>query len=124
MSNRRAHTPTSPPEPPVRQSVRPSPDTLFDVLSNPYRRYALAQLARHGGELRVDELVERLVDWEAERGAPADPDRRRVASMLYHVHLPKLADVGLVEYDQEEATVAPGTEADVVKPFLDLISRQ
>ena len=122
MSNRRTHTPTSPPEPSVQRSAIPSFDVLFDALSNAHRRYVVAQLSRHDGELRVDELAERLAAWEAERGEPAAPDR--VASMLHHVHLPKLADIGLVEYDPEAATVEPGADAGVATPYLDRLSQR
>lgn len=44
-------------------------------------------------------------------------DRDRIRTALDHVHLPLLADVGLVEYDRQRDTVA----FEPVDPFLEAL---
>jgi predicted transcriptional regulator len=48
----------------------------------------------------VDGLVDSLLDAECE-----PEDRDRLAIRLHHVTLPKMADVGLIEYDARSHTV-------------------
>lgn len=75
---------------------RPTNDTLFDVLSDEYRRYFLYLLLENdavsGGELR-----EAMADWVAspEAGTTAD----RLAVRFYHVDVPVMLQAGLVRYD-------------------------
>lgn len=79
-------------------------DELLQLVAKRPRRQAIQHL-RHGptGRTTIDELVEVL----AERGPRDDesPDRKHLAIQLYHIHLPKLADHGLVEFDPETRTV-------------------
>ncbi|ELY68128.1 hypothetical protein C489_09000 [Natrinema versiforme JCM 10478] len=51
---------------------------------------------------------EDLVDHVVTRAPEADstgPDRERVETELRHVHLPKLDDAGLVDYDRQSGVV-------------------
>lgn len=41
---------------------------------------------------------------------------------LYHNHLPKLDDAGLIEWDREEGVVEKGPRFDEVHPLLDFAS--
>ena len=49
------------------------------------------------------ELIDYLVVQEADSVDDLDTDE--VAIALYHTHLPKLADVGLIDYDVRSRTV-------------------
>lgn len=76
------------------------PPALFDTLSAPARRHAMAVLSETPGPIAVDELTSRI-------GARLDDvagDRRLEIEVL-HVHLPALADAGLVEWHQAEGVV-------------------
>jgi DNA-binding transcriptional ArsR family regulator len=67
---------------------------IFDLLSDRRRLRALAHLSRRSGRpVDVDTLVDVV--------AAAEPtaDRESVAISLAHVHLPKLEQAGLIEYD-------------------------
>jgi len=53
-------------------------------------------------------LREELVDYVVERTpepVAADADRQTVSLELCHVHLPKLANAGLIEYDRQSGVV-------------------
>lgn len=100
-------------------------DTVFKVLSHSYRRYALDCLREHGTMALAD-----LVDEVAARAfgtSPADLDeqeRDRVFLTLYHTHIPLLAAADMVDFDQHEATVAPGEAIAQAEPFLSLANNE
>lgn len=73
-------------------------DEIFELLANQRRRESLYVLVRREGPITVTELGD-----EVASVVEATPER--VATALYHVHLPKLADAGVVEYDVETGTV-------------------
>ncbi|QLK27291.1 hypothetical protein HYG81_06730 [Natrinema zhouii] len=80
-------------------------DSSFIALSDPYRR-SLCRYAMRTEATRVthEELVDYVVERTPEPVA-ADADRRTVAIKLRHVHLPKLAEAGLIEYDHQSGVV-------------------
>ena len=81
---------------------------LLDVLTDDRRRRVIAVLARAPHETVTLTGLAVTVTTVEEDTALADLDRGRLAavrSTLHHVHLPKLADAGLLEYDPERRTV-------------------
>lgn len=50
-----------------------------------------------------------------------EEDRRRERLRLYHVHLPKLAEAGLIEWDRDEDEVRPGRRFDEASRLHDLV---
>lgn len=79
-------------------------DELFDLLSNARRRRVLAVLQRADGDAAtLEELAERVVARDTDDGSD-DPEAAAIA--LHHVHLPKLADCGVIEYDARNGTVS------------------
>lgn len=79
-----------------------SPTALFDALGDVRRRHALVTLLTHG-DLSLPDLADEVAVAEHDDHLPEiDPDAvLQVYLSLYHTHVPKLSDVGLVEYDQE-----------------------
>ncbi|WP_455429073.1 DUF7344 domain-containing protein [Haloarcula brevis] len=74
---------------------------LFPALAKKRRRIVLQYLHESGDEsVTFEALVEHLVERES-----CGDDRERVAVRLHHMALPKLADVGVVEYDQRSGCV-------------------
>lgn len=84
-----------------------APDALFGALADFRRRNALTTLLAHG-ELPLPDLADEVT--VAERDRPlSDVDPETVLDVylsLYHTHVPKLADAGLVAYDQERDFVS------------------
>ncbi|MFC6823527.1 DUF7344 domain-containing protein [Halopelagius fulvigenes] len=87
-------------------------DEHLALLANDQRRAIVEILA----EENRSHQVRLLAGWTAaeERGVPLDalPEEavERMEVKLHHVHLPKLDEAGIVEYDAEENRVAPGAE--------------
>lgn len=81
-------------------------DDVYRALAVAPRRRLLAYLLEHETE-RLDDLAAMLVGWETtETGGVADDEAfRRMRIALAHSHIPMLADVGLVEYEQSTGTV-------------------
>lgn len=91
-----------------------SPDVAFDVLRAPRRRFVLHYLRERTGRTTVTSLAE----WIARHEPDADPERVEVS--LFHSHLPKLEDAGVIAVDRPDVTATPTIE--VFSPYLDLVS--
>ena len=86
------------------------PDSLFDALADTDRRRVLAALLDAQTQT-VDDLARTLAGID---GQPADRCSAELSTnaidrhhlRLYHVHLPRLADAGLVSYDSDQNVVA------------------
>lgn len=88
---------------------------FVDLLSNRCRRDVLSYLQRTDDDVvELAELVERVQRRDVDRATDED-DAIRIA--LHHVHLPELADGGLIDYETERKTVRydrhPGRERKV-----------
>lgn len=95
-------------------------DELFDVLSDRRRRFVLYHLGDAGGSTTRDALVDRIAAREAADGDGDGPNREHVVAELHHVHLPRLSDAGLIEYDQRNGDVVVTEKFDRAERFLDL----
>lgn len=84
-----------------------SPDALFSLLRNQRRRDVLRCLRAADGEVELRELSEQVAALENDCPAAAVTykERKRVQTALYQIHLPKLAEWGVVDYDRRAGTV-------------------
>lgn len=97
-----------------------SAEVIFDLLSVTRRRHALYYLTEQVGAISLYELSDALTVWEAGDGKR---HRQRIATDLYHRHLPKLADVGVLRYDPAANTIELLPAAEQLQPYLDLAAR-
>lgn len=98
-------------------------DECFDLLSNYRRRCALHYLEQHG-EATISDLSEQVAAWEYEI-SPDDvsyDERKRVYTSLQQVHLPRMDEVGVVEFDSDRGTVETGPAAEELDIYLDVVS--
>jgi hypothetical protein len=83
-------------------------DVVFDLLSNPRRRYVLYYLSEVDEPIQLRDLADQVSSWENE--IPVDElsnqQRKRVYVSLYQTHIPKLEDAGVVSYDSESGYVS------------------
>lgn len=93
------------------------PATVFDLLADDRRRYALHYLSRKVGAVQLDDLAEQIALWE---GDPSRDRYERILTDLCHRHLPRLTDAGVVRFDADRETVESRPAADAVAPFLEL----
>ncbi len=75
-------------------------DDVIECLASERRRIALDVLRGRDGAMGRRDLAQVVAAREADTDEPADATDA-VLTSLYHVHLPKLADVGLVDLDGE-----------------------
>ena len=108
-------TPASEPE--TRRNI--SSDVAFDVLRNARRRYVLYFL-REESPRELGELAEQIAARENDITVEAlsSKQRKSVYTALYQTHLPKLADVGIVEYDRDRGVVWLADAANQLDPYL------
>lgn len=89
-------------------------DTMFDALSDRYRRRVLVALLQHNPQEDDDTQVPDDV-------ALDDEDLEELLIQMRHVHLPKLADSGFIEWDQETNSVRKGPQFEEIRPLLELM---
>lgn len=81
---------------------------IFELLSADRRQQVLGYLDEKGGQADLGELAEHVASIECgcERASLSSQQRKRAYVGLYQCHLPKMADAGVVEYDEDRGTVA------------------
>jgi len=89
-------------------------DEAFDVLRSPYRRRLVMTLLDHNPE--DDTAI-------PEGLTTTDEELEKMLIQMTHVHLPKLEDLGVVEWDREKNVVTRGPAFDELRPLLELIDR-
>lgn len=100
-------------------------DALIAVLSDSRRRFVLACLQKYATPMALADLADVLASWEHDaelNEIPAD-DVKTIYISLYHRHIPKLADVGLVEYSQERDAVTLTQESQELPLMESLLSQ-
>ena len=94
-------------------------DSVFSILNDRRRRYVLYALAE-SPEWTLQELATRLVAWEEgvedDDVGPNCRERRYIS--LYHTHVPKLDDEGVVEFDADTERITTGERAAEVIELL------
>jgi hypothetical protein len=87
-------------------------DHVFEVLDHPRRRYLLYALATDD-EWSLSELATKLAAWEGEvdERAVHEDVRDRAYVSLWHAHVPKLVEHGVVEFDEETERLRRGDHA-------------
>lgn len=106
-------------EPAVAMSASESadltPDSVFDLLSNHRRRMVLYYLRQNRGAVGVQELAAEVasIENDVEVDELTNQQRKRVYVSLYQTHLPKMAEMGIIEYDKEGGAVSLSDKSDI-----------
>ncbi|MCU4926732.1 hypothetical protein OB905_12200 [Halobacteria archaeon AArc-dxtr1] len=108
------------PQNPAVESPEITPTELFATLSSDRRQYALSYLAQKPAAIPLGDLAEYLAVTENRRSYEW---YQRILVDLHHQHLPYLADVGLVRYDDQTELVELAVDRSVVDPYLRLARR-
>ncbi|QDX39992.1 hypothetical protein [Salarchaeum sp. JOR-1] len=95
---------------------------VFDLLSNERRRRSIEHIAATE-ETTLRALADAVAAEEAGTDTPPDAVRTAVYVSLRQVHLPRLAEAGLVEFDPDENTVRVLPRARGVTLYLELVTR-
>ena len=86
-----------------RPADEPSTDVALSVLAAEHRRLAVEALSGREGPIPLSALAAAVADRGTE--GPSERSEREIATALHHVHLPKLDDADLVDYDAAATTV-------------------
>lgn len=98
-------------------------DTVFFTLSNPRRRYVLHHLKRHKDAVAVGELATKVAAWENRTTTElvSNKQRKRAYSALHQTHLPKMNQLGIINYDRERGVVEPSASIDAIDFYLEVV---
>jgi hypothetical protein len=78
-----------------------SADERYRVLSAERRRLTLDVVADRTAPVGLDDVARAVARRETDADVPDAAAVERVAVSLHHVHLPKLSDAGVVQYDPD-----------------------
>jgi hypothetical protein len=98
-----------------------SRDALFSMLRNERRREVIGYLRDREDAVDLRELSEHVaaVENDVDPEAVTYKQRKRVQTALYQMHLPKLADRDVVDYDRRAGTVQLAAGAEDCLRYLD-----
>jgi len=100
-------------------------DEILSLLSERYRRHALACLDGQPEPIPIERLTDQVAGREFQR-PPDDVSmitRTQIATALHHNHLPKLEESGVLTYDSDEGEVTAVAVSGTLASFLDKIRR-
>lgn len=80
-------------------------DDIFQALADHRRRTALSVLDQQSRQMDLDALATKVRIVEGVLGQETPSDRERIQTSLHHVHLPTLADAGLISYETDSRIV-------------------
>lgn len=94
---------------------------IFELLSSRRRRYVISACQQLDPPLEVGDLAESVAAWECEKPVKAvtAEERRRVYTSLQQTHLPRLDDVGIIEYERGTVTDVDGIEG--LEVYLEVV---
>lgn len=105
-------------------SVDLSPVEIHDVLSNERRKMVIDLLREERTEMSARDLSEYIAERETGESPPPRNKRQSAYVSLHQTHLPKLDDLGIIEYDQSDKTVALDDEArQQVSVYMETVPR-
>ncbi|MFC6976838.1 hypothetical protein ACFQL1_22450 [Halomicroarcula sp. GCM10025709] len=104
----------------------PSLDLIFEVLKNSRRREAIQYLREQDQRVSLGELAEHIAAIENDTTTKqlTSSQRKRVYVGLYQCHLPKMDDVGVVDFNQDRGHVTLTEQVQYFEPYLDYTGRR
>ncbi|WP_050033495.1 DUF7344 domain-containing protein [Halorubrum halophilum] len=105
----------------LRSDILPA-EQVYAILANERRRRALKQLGSVGGVVTVHELSALIAGRETGESPPPKRCRESVYTSLVQTHLPKLEELGVIEYDRESQTVEVSRHARDVALYTEVVA--
>lgn len=100
-------------------------DETFELLKNARRRAVVRYLLQHDGTAKLSELAEHIA--AAENGISvhelSSDQRKRVYIGLYQCHLPKMDNMGVIEYDKNRGSIELQDSVSQLLPYMELPGR-
>ncbi|MGQ3328881.1 DUF7344 domain-containing protein [Halorubrum sp. FL23] len=101
-----------------------SEDELFEVLANQRRRFAVHLLKREEPDsIAIGDMAEQIAAWEngIETAEITGAERKRVYTALQQSHLPKMDNVGVVDFNKDRGVVEPTPALQNVDLYMDVV---
>lgn len=97
-------------------------NTSFHLLESQRRRWVVRYLTREGSA-ELGDLAEQIAAWENETTIDrvTAEQRRRAYTSLQQVHLPKLHDSGVVDFEADRGTVEATTRMEDLDVYLEVV---
>lgn len=98
-------------------------DSILDLCRHQHRRIVLTVLTAEQRSLTFNDLTQTVLKYNHQTPITevSEDVLAEVRSSLYHVHLPKLAEEGLITYDQERKLVEPTERFEQIQPTVSTI---
>lgn len=97
---------------------------IHDVLSNERRRMVLSILHEvDGGSTTARDLSERIAEMETGQSPPPRNIRQSAYVSLHQTHLPKLDELGIIDYDESAKVVTLTEGAKQVSVYMETVPR-
>ncbi|MBX0297238.1 DUF7344 domain-containing protein [Haloarcula nitratireducens] len=105
---------------------KPPIGDLYDVFANRRRRYALHYLQQVDERASFGEMAEQIAAWEHGKSPHevTSHERKYVYSALQQRHLPKMHDIGLVEFDKRAGSVEPTPVLDDIDVYAEVVGKR
>lgn len=99
-------------------------EDLYDLLGNCRRRYVIDYLREHREPTSLDTLARRVAARENNTSVAevTTAERKRVYTSLQQTHLPRMDEVGVVEFDKERGVITPADQLAEFSLHLDVVS--
>lgn len=101
-------------------------ETMYRVLRDRRRRLVLHHLRTEpDGVSTFDSVKKQVLEWESDRESETERDvhERKLTASLHHVHLPKLNDLGVIDYDWRTKAIRY-RPSDVLETHLDIAAER
>lgn len=104
---------------PVVETLDVDTDALHEILADRRRRYTLVRLHESVTPMHLGNLAEEIAAWERDHSEIDDPGTaEKIHQSLYHIHVAKMADIGLVDYDGMRDTITLADEGHMLAAHL------
>ena len=96
-------------------------DEVFEALDHPRRRYLLYTLVNGGNEETLPRLAAKIAAWEQNTDVSevTDEKQQKVRVSLYHSHIPKLAALEIIDYQEKKDIIVRAVNTTQVQAVLD-----
>ncbi|MFW5938924.1 MAG: DUF7344 domain-containing protein [Halolamina sp.] len=97
-------------------------DVIFEILRNRRRQLVLEYLRECDETITIGELAEHIAAIENDTSVRQlnAQQRKRVYIGLYQCHLPKMDDVGVIDFNQSRGRIDPGEQIEPLYEYLDV----
>lgn len=99
-------------------------DETFELLKNARRRAVIRFLLEHDGSAKLSELAEHIAAAENDISVHelSSDQRKRVYIGLYQCHLPKMDNLGVIEYDKNRGSVVLQDSVTQLLPYMESLA--